>query len=199
MILLGPPAVFRKFCVLTMKIKHFEIEGLIEFFPDIHEDDRGCFVETWQENRYRELGISSHFVQDNFSFSVKGTLRGLHFQRHYPQGKLITVLKGEVFDAAVDLRRNSLTFGRWQSVLLNGEEKNQLWIPPGFAHGFYVITQEALVSYKCTDFYHPNDEGCIRWDDPDIGVSWPLLGLPKLSQKDAQAKSFKDLCEGSLS
>ena len=107
-----------------MRIKHFEIEGLIEFFPDIHKDDRGCFVETWQETRYQKLGISSHFVQDNFSFSCFGTLRGLHFQKNYPQGKLITVLAGEVFDVAVDLRKSSKTFGKWQSVLLKGTHKN---------------------------------------------------------------------------
>ena len=148
-----------------MRIKHFEIEGLIEFFPDIHKDDRGCFVETWQETRYQKLGISSHFVQDNFSFSSYGTLRGLHFQKKYPQGKLITAIEGEVFDVAVDLRRSSPTFGRWQSVVLNGIDKNQLWIPPGFAHGFFVLSPKALVTYKCTDFYHPSDEGCIKWND----------------------------------
>lgn len=178
-----------------MRIKHFEIEGLIEFFPVIHRDDRGCFVETWQENRYRELGINAPFVQDNFSFSVAGTLRGLHFQKNYPQGKLITVLAGEVFDVAVDLRKSSKTFGKWQSVLLKGADKNQLWIPTGFAHGFFVLSSEALVSYKCTDFYHPNDEGSIRWNDPDIGITWPMKVPPKLSPKDAQAPSFKAFCE----
>lgn len=181
-----------------MKTRHFEIEGLIEFFPEIHKDDRGCFVETWQEARYRDLGIHNQFVQDNFSFSVEGTLRGLHFQKNFPQGKLITVLAGEVFDVAVDLRQSSKTFGKWQGVILNGEEKNQLWVPPGFAHGFYVLSSEALVCYKCTDFYHPKDEGSIRWNDSDIGIIWPLNALPKLSPKDAQAPSFKTFCESEL-
>lgn len=181
-----------------MKTKHFEIEGLIEIFPDIHRDDRGSFVETWQEARYQELGIRSPFVQDNFSFSVAGTLRGLHFQKNYPQGKLITVLAGEVFDVAVDLRKSSKTFGKWQGTHLKGEDKNQLWIPSGFAHGFYVLSSEALVSYKCTDFYHPNDEGSIRWNDPDIGIAWPIKISPKLSLKDEQAPSFKAFCESLL-
>ena len=182
-----------------MRIKHFEIEGLIEFFPDIHKDDRGCFVETWQETRYQKLGISSHFVQDNFSFSSYGTLRGLHFQKKYPQGKLITAIEGEVFDVAVDLRRSSPTFGRRQSVVLNGIDKNQLWIPPGFAHGFFVLSPKALVTYKCTDFYHPSDEGCIKWNDPDVGIDWPIHTNPTLSPKDACAPSFRTFTSGLVS
>ena len=148
-----------------MRIKHFEIEGLIEFFPDIHKDDRGCFVETWQETRYQKLGISSHFVQDNFSFSSYGTLRGLHFQINYPQDKLVRVL----------------------------------WIPPGFAHGFFVLSPKALVTYKCTDFYHPSDEGCIKWNDPDVGIDWPININPTLSPKDACAPSFRTFTSGLVS
>jgi len=161
------------------------IQGLFEIQPKIFGDSRGYFFECYSLRDYEAAGISARFVQDNQSRSAKGVLRGLHFQKSRPQGKLVSVTEGEVFDAAVDLRRSSATFGKWYGVVLSGEKKNQLYIPEGFAHGFLVLSQTAVFSYKCTDFYYPEDEGGIIWNDADVGVIWPDLGMEYvLSDKD---------------
>lgn len=160
--------------------------------PDVHRDGRGFFLETWHARKYREGGIDAAFVQDNHSRSARGTLRGLHAQRLRPQGKLVRVLAGEVFDVAVDVRRGSPTFLRWVGAVLSAENARQCWVPPGFAHGFCVTSETADVEYKCTDFYDPSDELRIAWDDPEIGVEWPLCD-PVLSEKDRAAKRVRDL------
>ncbi len=151
-----------------------EIEGLKIITPTVHGDKRGYFMETYNENDFKEAGINLTFVQDNQSSSVKGVLRGLHFQYQFPQDKLVRVIKGEVYDVAVDLREGSPTFGKWHGVLLSAENKKQFLIPKNFAHGFLVLSDEAEFCYKCTDFYHPNDEGGIAYNDPAIGVKWPI-------------------------
>jgi dTDP-4-dehydrorhamnose 3,5-epimerase len=151
--------------------------------PKVFGDARGYFFESYSARRYAEVGIAPTFVQDNVSLSERGVLRGMHFQHPYGQGKLVGVLKGQVFDVAVDVRRGSPTFGRWVGECLSGENKRQLYIPPGFAHGFLVTSDEALFAYKCTEYYHPETERSIRWDDPRIGIEWPIDG-PVLSMKD---------------
>lgn len=178
-----------------MQIIKTPIKGLLEIQPKVFGDKRGFFLETWQKKRYEDAGIHYEFVQDNRSFSSKGTLRGLHFQKRFPQGKLVSVIFGEVFDVAVDLRKGSESFGRWHAVRLSGEKCNQFWIPPGFAHGFYVLSERAYFEYKCTDFYHPEDEGCVNWCDPDLNINWPLLldTSPLMSQKDLEAKAFRTI------
>jgi dTDP-4-dehydrorhamnose 3,5-epimerase len=152
----------------------------------VRTDERGFFLETWHADRYRELGIELPFVQDNHSRSRQGVLRGLHYQISNPQGKLIRVATGEVFDVAVDLRRSSPTFGRWVGVVLSEANQHQLWVPPGFAHGFYTLSPSADLLYKCTAYYSPDHDRTLRWDDPEIGVEWPLLERrpPLLSSKD---------------
>lgn len=150
------------------------IEGLKVITPTVFGDDRGYFMETYNENDMREAGMDYVFVQDNQSASKKGVLRGLHFQKEYPQDKLVRVVNGEVFDVAVDLRPGSETFGKWYGVLLSAENKKQFMIPKNFAHGFIVLSDYAEFCYKCTDFYHPNDEGGLLWKDPEIGVEWPM-------------------------
>ena len=149
------------------------IEGLCVITPAVHGDVRGYFMETYSERDMREAGIDVCFVQDNQSMSVKGVLRGLHFQKQYPQTKLVRVVRGAVFDVAVDLRAKSETYGKWYGVTLSAENKKQFLIPKGFAHGFLVLSDEAEFCYKCDDFYHPNDEGGLAWNDPEIGVEWP--------------------------
>ena len=149
------------------------IEGLYVITPTVHGDDRGYFMETYNQNDMKEAGICQVFVQDNQSMSTKGVLRGLHFQKEYPQGKLVRVIKGEVFDVAVDLRNGSETYGKWYGVRLSEKNKKQFFIPKGFAHGFLVLSEEAEFCYKCTDFYHPGDEGGLAWNDPSIGIEWP--------------------------
>lgn len=149
------------------------IEGLCVITPAVHGDNRGYFMETYNQNDMREAGLDMVFVQDNQSMSVKGVLRGLHFQKQYPQGKLVRVIKGSVFDVAVDLRSGSDTYGKWYGVELTDENKKQFYIPQGFAHGFLVLSDTAEFCYKCTDFYHPGDEGGLAWNDPKIGVEWP--------------------------
>lgn len=162
--------------------------------PKKFGDHRGFFVETYQEKRYVESGLKERFVQDNLSSSTYGVLRGLHYQHTYPQGKLVSVVKGEVFDVAVDIREGSPTFGQWQSVILSEKDMNQFWIPPGFAHGFVVLSDMAIFAYKCTDIYHPETEIAIRWDDPDLGINWPLSKADlKISAKDEKAIAFRDL------
>lgn len=176
-----------------MEVEKTPIEGVLLIKPKIFGDERGYFVETWQQERYAEIGINLPFVQDNHSKSTKGILRGLHFQKKYPQGKLVMVSLGEVFDVAVDIRPNSRTFGKWYGAILNHANQHQLWIPPGLAHGFVVLSQVAHFHYKCTDFYRPEDEGSIRWNDERIAINWPYRGQPVLSEKDARAPLFEEV------
>jgi dTDP-4-dehydrorhamnose 3,5-epimerase len=154
--------------------------------PRIFADNRGCFLESWQRDKFAAAGIPGTLVQDNLSESIQGTLRGLHYQIQQAQGKLVQVLAGEVFDVAVDIRRHSPTFGQWIAERLSWENKRMLWIPPGFAHGFYVLSSSALFTYKCTDFYAPQYERSILWNDPDLAITWPLVAgqAPALSRKD---------------
>lgn len=178
-----------------MEVVKTPIEGVLLIKPQVFGDQRGYFVETWQKERYEAAGINLPFVQDNHSKSTKGILRGLHFQKQHPQGKLVMVSLGEVLDVAVDIRKGSPTFGKWFGAILNQENQNQLWIPPGMAHGFVVLSDVAHFHYKCTDFYHPGDEGSIRWNDPTIGIDWPYKKEPVLSAKDQIAPFFKDALE----
>ena len=160
--------------------------------PKIFGDDRGFFLETFQTKRYKkDLGIEFNFVQDNYSRSSKDVLRGLHFQISKPQGKLVRVVRGSVLDVAVDIRKESKSFGMWTSVELSGENKKQLWIPPGLAHGFLVLSEHADFEYKCTDYYDPEDEGCIIWNDPTLNISWDIKN-PIISEKDSQGLFFND-------
>lgn len=162
--------------------------------PRVFGDERGFFMETWNVRVFAEAGIRALFVQDNHSRSVRHTLRGLHYQLHQPQGKLVRVTRGEVFDVAVDLRRNSPSFGQWVGHLLSEGNRLQMWVPPGFAHGFYVTSEAADFQYKCTDFYAPEHERCIRWDDGDLKIDWPLIAgeNPIVSGKDSQGIGFSD-------
>ncbi|HAT1574062.1 TPA: dTDP-4-dehydrorhamnose 3,5-epimerase [Raoultella ornithinolytica] len=161
--------------------------------PKVFGDARGFFVETFEKKRYQEmLNINLDFVQDNHSRSTKGVLRGLHFQTQHAQGKLVRVVRGEVFDVAVDIRPDSPTFGQWEGVVLSEENKTQFWIPPGLAHGFVVLSDIADFEYKCTDYYNPGFEGCVVWNDTDIGIDWPEKN-PLLSEKDKQGKTLKEL------
>lgn len=172
------------------------IEGLAVIEPTVHGDSRGYFCETYNENDMKEAGLDLRFVQDNQSFSSKGVLRGLHFQKQFPQGKLVRVIQGEVYDVAVDLRTGSPTYGKSYGVRLSEKNFKQFYIPKGFGHGFVVLSDTALFCYKCTDFYHPNDEGGLMWDDPDIGVEWPIDGIEvKLSDKDQMNPSLKEIEE----
>jgi len=175
-----------------MKFIPTEIPDVILIQPKVFGDQRGFFMETYQAKKFAEAGIAYDFVQDNHSGSTRGTLRGLHYQIQCTQGKLIRVVAGEIFDVAVDLRRNSPSFGKWVGDFLSAENKHQLWIPPGFAHGFYVLSQEAEVIYKATNFYTPEWERTLSWDDPEIGIKWPLIDGqdPILSEKDRQGKRF---------
>lgn len=161
--------------------------------PKVFGDARGFFLESWNQEKFAAAGLDLNFVQDNHSRSAQGILRGLHYQIVRPQGKLVRVTQGEVFDVAVDLRRSSPQFGQWVGVNLSGENHRMLWVPPGFAHGFVVLSQSADFLYKCTDFYFPEHERCIRWDDPGIGITWPLAAgqMPLLSAKDAAGLAFK--------
>ena len=171
-----------------------EIEGLYEITPKVYGDSRGYFMETYQYEVFKQAGLDMVFVQDNQSMSVKGVLRGLHYQKQYPQGKLVRAIRGTVFDVAVDLRTNSKTYGKWFGVLLSAENKKQFYIPEGFAHGFLVLSDEAEFAYKCTDFYHPGDEGGLAWNDPEIGVEWPIEEGMNLiiSEKDQKWGGLQD-------
>jgi dTDP-4-dehydrorhamnose 3,5-epimerase len=161
------------------------VPGLFEIQAKVFGDDRGYFFESYSQRDYAAAGITVPFVQDNQSRSVKGVLRGLHFQKAHPQGKLVRAIFGEVFDVAVDLRPGSPSYGKWHALILSGETQNQLYIPPGFAHGFLVLSESAVFAYKCTDFYYPEDEGGILWNDPAIGITWPDIGAAyRLSDKD---------------
>ncbi len=177
-----------------INVETCEIEGLKVITPTVFGDKRGYFMETFNQNDFKAAGIDMDFVQDNQSSSSKGVLRGLHFQKKHAQDKLVRVIEGEVFDVAVDLRDGSPTFGKWYGVLLSAENKKQFFIPKNFAHGFLVVSDHAEFCYKCTDFYHPEDEGGIQWDDPDIGVEWPITEDMELnlSEKDAKRDSLKD-------
>lgn len=170
------------------------IEGLYVIEPTVFKDERGYFVETYNQNDMKEAGLDMVFVQDNQSMSTRGVLRGLHFQKQFPQGKLVRVVRGKVFDVAVDLRSDSKTYGKWFGVELSAENMKQFYIPEGFAHGFLVLSDEAEFCYKCTDFYHPGDEGGLAWNDPEIGVEWPLEeGVDLIiSEKDQKWKGLKD-------
>jgi len=175
-----------------MNVIPCDIQGPLILEPAVFGDARGFFVESYNRARYAAAGLDQEFVQDNFSFSRRGTLRGLHFQNPNPQGKLVSVWQGEVWDVAVDLRRDSPTFGRWMGVTLSAENKRQFWVPPGFAHGFVVTSETALFHYKCTAIYSPTDERGIRWDDPALGIKWPVAE-PILSKRDAAAALLADV------
>jgi len=166
-----------------MKVTETKLPGVVVIEPDVYGDERGFFLETWSQKRYAELGLPDRFVQDNMSFSTRGILRGLHLQHPHGQGKLVHVIQGEVFDVAVDVRVGSPTFGHWDGVLLSGENRKQIYIPPGFAHGFCVTGESALFAYKCTELYHRETELGIIWNDPDVGIEWPVES-PILSDKD---------------
>ena len=170
-----------------MDVKPTSLEGLLVIEPKVFEDERGYFLETHHQNRFHTAGVDHIFVQDNLSFSKKGTLRGLHFQITQPQAKMVQAITGKIFDVAVDIRPGSATFGKWSGVYLSEENKRQLFIPEGFAHGFCVLSESAHVAYKCSDYYNPQDEGGILWSDPDIGIDWPMKDLT-LSEKDRQFK-----------
>lgn len=175
-----------------MKVIETELPGVLIIEPKVFPDARGFFVETYQKERYQAMGITPEFVQDNLSFSTKGVLRGVHSQNPHPQGKLVQVLQGAVWDVAVDIRRHSPHFGRWTAVTLTGDAKNQFYIPEGFAHGFCVLSDTALFAYKCTDFYFPGNEVGFRWDDPEVGIRWPVAD-PVLSPKDAALPWLRDV------
>jgi len=176
-----------------MKVSHSKLQGCLIIEPRVFGDERGFFLETFQADRYRrEAGIDLPFVQDNHSRSARGVLRGLHFQKTKPQGKLVRVVRGEVYDVALDTRKGSPTFGEWEGVILSEDNKKQFWVPPGFAHGFVVLSDTADFEYKCTDYYDPSDEGCILWSDPELDIAWPIAN-PVLSAKDQSAKRLVDL------
>ena len=175
-----------------MNVTASRIPGVLYFEARAYPDGRGRFAEVWRNDRYREAGIKETFVQDNYSYSVQGALRGLHAQNPNPQGKLVVPLVGEIFDVALDLRTDAKTFGQWVSFVLSAEKGGQLYVPPGFAHGFYVSSPTALVLYKCTDYYNPKGEGTVAWNDPDLKIPWPTK-KPLLSEKDGKAPFLKDL------
>jgi len=176
-----------------MNVIETRVKGVKLIEPKVFGDQRGFFLETFQRDRYQEmLDIDLEFVQDNHSRSSQGVLRGLHFQTARPQGKLVRVVRGEVFDVVVDIRPDSPSFKQWVGVTLSEENKNQLWVPPGLAHGFVVISEFADFEYKCTDYYDPANEGCLIWNDPDVGIEWPVAE-PRLSAKDQLGKTFAEL------
>ncbi|MGD2185600.1 MAG: dTDP-4-dehydrorhamnose 3,5-epimerase [Desulfobacterales bacterium] len=175
-----------------MKVISTDIEDVLVIEPQVFNDDRGYFLETYQVRRFKSAGIDNTFVQDNLSFSIKNTLRGLHFQVTHPQAKLIQVISGEIFDVAVDIRSESPTFGHWVGIHLAAHQKQQVFIPEGFAHGFCVLSDTAQVIYKCSDYYYPDDEGGILWSDPTIGIDWPLKH-PITSDKDNQLPCITEI------
>lgn len=177
-----------------MKFEKLQIPDVVLLTPKVFGDERGFFMETFRQSEFEEHCGEYRFVQDNHSKSSHGILRGLHYQLEKPQGKLVRVTRGEVFDVAVDLRQSSPTFGQWVGAHLSADNKQMLWVPPGFAHAFYVISVDAEFQYKCTDYYNPGDEYCIRWDDAALAIDWPLVeGLePSLSEKDAKGQHFAD-------
>jgi len=180
-----------------MKVIETNLAGVVIIEPQVLGDQRGWFLETWSRSRYEDAGIKETFIQDNVSFSTKGVLRGLHFQHPHSQGKLVGVLSGEIFDVAVDIRIGSATFGRCICAVLSASNHKQLYVPPGFAHGFCVTSETALFSYKCTDYYSQSTEGGIIWNDPDLGIGWPVSD-PVLSPKDTSYPRLKDIPEDKL-
>lgn len=180
-----------------MNVVETNLPGVLIIEPKVFGDERGFFMETWNRKRYEEAGLPDRFVQDNLSYSARGVLRGLHFQNPQPQGKLVSVLRGEVFDVAVDIRVGSPTFGEWTGVTLSAQNKRQFYVPPGFAHGFLVTGEDALFFYKCTDYYAPSAEGIVLWNDPEIGIEWPA-DAPVLSERDSQAPPLREMPEGNL-
>lgn len=175
-----------------MNVIETAIPGVLILEPSVFGDKRGFFMETWRDERYSELGIQGPFVQDNLSFSTCGVLRGLHYQHPHEQGKLVSVVQGEVFDVAVDIRVGSPSFGKWVGVTLSGDNHRQFWVPPGFAHGFCVLSETAYFTYKCTEVYTPAAEGGVAWNDPDIGIEWPLMTAVTLSDKDQIYPRLRD-------
>jgi len=175
-----------------MELIETGLEGLLLLIPKVFDDDRGFFMETYQKEKYVRLGISVDLVQDNLSFSHSGTLRGLHFQHPHEQAKLVQVLTGHVFDITIDIRIGSPTFGQWRAFHLSGDNRRQIFVPEGFAHGFCVLSDTALFSYKCSDYYAPDCEGGVIWSDPDIGIDWPVKE-PILSEKDAKYPRLRDI------
>lgn len=176
-----------------MRITKATIPEVLIFEPTIHKDNRGYFMETFRKSFFDQVNPDLNFVQDNQSLSKKGTLRGLHYQLKFPQGKLVRVLKGEIFDVAVDLRKDSLSFGQWVGETLSAENRKQLWIPPGFAHGFLVLSETAEMSYKCTDYFYPEDDHSLLWSDPDIAILWPQIEEEILiSDKDRAGKLLSE-------
>ena len=175
-----------------MEVIKTAIDGLVIIEPKVFGDERGYFMETYNEKEFKQNGLDYVFVQDNQSKSRKGVLRGLHFQRNFPQAKLVRAVSGEVYDVAVDLRKNSPTYGQWVGVLLSAENKRMFMVPRGFAHGFVVLSETAEFAYKCDDFYHPEDEGGVMWNDSDIGVEWPIDFDPILSEKDKKYLPLKE-------
>jgi dTDP-4-dehydrorhamnose 3,5-epimerase len=176
-----------------MNVIKTKLDGCVIIEPKVFGDERGFFLETFQAERYiSEAGITLPFVQDNHSRSSKSVLRGLHFQKTKPQGKLVRVVRGQVYDVAVDIRKGSPTYGQWEGLILSEENKTQLWVPPGFAHGFVVLSDTADFEYKCTDYYDPSDEGSILWNDSDLDIPWPIYN-PILSNKDSSADRLADL------
>lgn len=180
-----------------MEVTETKLPGVLVVEPKVFGDERGFFMETWNEARYKEAGLPVAFVQDNLSFSRYGVLRGLHFQNPSQQGKLVYVLQGEVFDVAVDIRRGSPTFGEWTATTLSAENKRQFYVPEGFAHGFVVLSDVALFAYKCTDFYNGPAEASILWNDSEIGIEWPIE-TPTLSDKDRGAPLLSEMSNGQL-
>ena len=180
-----------------MKVIETSLPGCVVIEPAVFGDARGVFFETWNAERFGEHGLPTKFVQSNVSTSVKGVLRGLHYQWPRPQGKLVSVLEGEVYDVAVDIRRGSATFGRWEAVVLSAENKRQFWIPEGFAHGFAVLSEHAVFNYLCTDVYVKEADAGVRWNDADIAVDWPI-SAPTLSAKDENASFLRDIAEDRL-
>ena len=175
-----------------MKIIETSLPGVLIIEPKVFPDARGFFVETYQRERYQSMGLATEFVQDNLSFSSRGVLRGVHCQNPHAQGKLVQVLQGEVWDVAVDIRRHSPHFGQWTAVALSSGKKNQIYVPPGFAHGFCVLSETALFAYKCTDTYYPGAEVGFRWDDPEVGIAWPVQE-PILSEKDGKLPLLREI------
>ena len=175
-----------------MNVKTTDLPGVLILEPKVFSDTRGFFLETYNKEKYFAAGLPLEFVQDNLSFSSRGVLRGLHYQNPHAQGKLVYVLQGEVWDVAVDIRRDSPQFGQWTAITLSSDNKKQFYIPPGFAHGFCVLSETALFAYKCTDFYHPECDAGVRWNDPDIGIAWPVAD-PILSEKDKRQPLLKDM------
>ncbi|TVQ89366.1 MAG: dTDP-4-dehydrorhamnose 3,5-epimerase [Chromatiaceae bacterium] len=176
-----------------MKITPTGLPEVLLIEPRVFGDERGFFIETWQQQRYAEAGVGREFVQDNMAYSRRGALRGLHIQHPHAQGKLVQALVGEVFDVAVDARFGSPRFGHWVGVRLTADGRQQLWVPEGFLHGYLVTSAEALISYKCTDLYHPETQFSVRWDDPDIGINWPAGVPPILAEKDRDAPLLREI------